>query len=471
MKKRPYAGNGKPFIYAQFAPVDRENAEEILSVMRERGYEIWPSERFDRRRMEKSALALFFLSPAAAANERVNLGVSRAAQTNHPMLAVHLAPTELTAAQKLLLNTQQAILRYEFDTEGAFFEKLFGSRMLQNLRVTRAQKRAARLTGFVSGGGMLLAAALAVMFAIGVNAEIPDDSLLAQLGYGGRMNDITNLYVYGQETRDTRGEHTICGTVYNWQKQVWHDMVFFNDADEETEAGDISDISDFAQLRNLEELSVAGNQIADVTPLFRLRKLKYLDIAGNPVSDLSGIGALDALEELNIAGTQVASLLPLNSCASLRKVYVDAAQFALFSDGGETYGFELNEIGPLQDLLHLDTYLIGGAEGSDEPKRPYSVFLRTLTWTIYDEYTYEVFKNGEPIRIDRIENTTIFFGRKNDEVNLLLNGNDFGGYDTGAEYLLVVHYHGASATYEIGHMDDKSRENPMCPELIDFSGF
>ena len=33
MNRKAYAGNGKPFIFALFAPEDRENAEFVLSAM------------------------------------------------------------------------------------------------------------------------------------------------------------------------------------------------------------------------------------------------------------------------------------------------------------------------------------------------------------------------------------------------------------------------------------------------------
>ncbi len=471
MNQKTYAGNDKPFVYAQFAPQDRADAAEILSVMQERGYALWPSETDDKRRMKKSALALFFLSPAAAKDEALNSAVTRAAQTNHPMLIVYLSPTELTPAQRLLLNTQQAVERRDDVSDATFFEKLFGSSVLQNLQVTSAQKRAARLTIAGIAGGVLAAAVLAVALTLSTNAVIPEDSLLGQYGFSGRMTDIRQIYIYGSDTRHTRGENTFGGTVYDWQAKSWHDMIFYDDANEESERGSLADLSDFGQLKNLEELSLAGNQIADISPLSGLKKLRFLDLAGNPVSDLRGIESLDALEELNIAGTRITSLQPLDGCNNLAKVFVDTAQYAAFSSGDDTHAYELVMIGPMQDLLHLDTYIVGGADDPGEPKRPYMVFLRTLSWTIYSECSYEFYQNGSPVRIDRVQETTIFPGRANDEIDLWLNPDDFGRYDANAEYLLVLRYHDASATFRIYHQNDDTREDPMCPELIATDGF
>ena len=115
MEFKPYSGNGKPFVYAMFAEEDREGAEAVLATLQGKGYEIWPSTRFDKKRIDKAALALFFLTPAAAANDAVNRAISYTAQSDHPLLAVHLAPTALTArataAVKLAAGDSAARMR------------------------------------------------------------------------------------------------------------------------------------------------------------------------------------------------------------------------------------------------------------------------------------------------------------------------------------------------------------------------
>ena len=68
MEHKPYCGNGKPFIYALFAPEDQAGAGAVLSAMQERGFEVWSSARLEKWRMKKSALVLLFLSPAAVEN-------------------------------------------------------------------------------------------------------------------------------------------------------------------------------------------------------------------------------------------------------------------------------------------------------------------------------------------------------------------------------------------------------------------
>ncbi len=460
--QKPYAGNGKPFIYAQFAPDDRESAEEILAIMRERGYEIWLSERFDRRRMEKSALALFFLSPAAAANERVNLGVSRAAQANHPMLAVHLAPTELTAAQKLLLNTQQAILRYEFDTEGAFFEKLFGSRMLQNLRVTRAQKRAARLTGLAVGGGVLLAAALAAILLLRPDAVVPEDSLMAQLGFSGRMSDITNIYIYGKDIAQERNDRVIISVIYDSVKDSTSKSVFYNDLSSEAAYGDIENIADFQQLKNLKELSIAGNQVENISALYRLRKLEYLDLSGNPVSDIDGIGRLKRLKTLCIGGTQITDISALDACKNLEQVFVDPEQYHMFSAEASQYRFAITSIGPQEELKKLYCHIFGGPDDNCA----YGLYARTVSGNVYEDYTYEFYKNDRQIQITgRAYDDEIM-----DKTHLLIDEAAMGRYDKTAKYTLVVKYGSSSATYQMWHAMHLNVKNCRVGELIESAG-
>lgn len=114
MGSKAYSGNGKPFLYAFFAPQDKESAEETILQLWEKELEVWPSERFDRRRIDKSALVLLFLSPEAAQCEETNRVINYVTQTDHPMLAVHLSPTALTPAQRLMLNSQQAMFLFWF---------------------------------------------------------------------------------------------------------------------------------------------------------------------------------------------------------------------------------------------------------------------------------------------------------------------------------------------------------------------
>jgi hypothetical protein len=471
MKYTPYTGNGKPFLYAIFAPQDAEETNSVLEGIADRGYAIWPGVRYDRSRLDKAALVVLFLSPAAAADETIDRMVNYAVQKDKPMLVVHLAPTQLTPAQKLMLNTLQGILRYDCASEEEFKEKLFGSALLQDLRVTPAQKRAANRTTWLISAGVLLAVAAAIMFAIQSNAKIPDDSLAAQLGYGGKMKDITSILIYGDQIGTARSESSFAGQECDWENEQWRDTILYAGASEAADFGEISDISDFAQLKNLSELSVAGNQVSDISPLFELRKLEFLDIAGNPVNDLSGIEALESLKTLCIANTRINDLGPLDGCENLQTVFVDDSQYAAFTGESSEHAFTLVEVGPKEDLQWVSIHIFGGVEENGDPNSPYAFFVQTRSWKFYEDYEYAIFKNGEPVRITEIDRPLAFENGEGRKLHLQINQEDFGIYDSNAIYTVVISYKNWSATYQVWHKyDQKNASRPTCM-LLDTSGF
>ncbi len=467
MQYRAYAGNGKPFLYAAFAQQDNAEAQSILKSMAGHGYSIWPSARFDRRRIDKAALAILFLTPEAAADEAVNQTINYAVQKDKAVLVVHLAQTQLSPAQKLMLNTLQGILRYECASEDAFYEKLFGSALLRDLEVTPAQKNASRRLTWLLGAGAVVAAAAAVLLTLRLNQTVPEDSLAAQLGYSGKMKDITSILLYGERIGTTRSEKSFTGRECDWENELWNDTILYDDAGEVANLGDISDISDFAQLNNLTELSIAGNQVSDISPLFELNKLEYLDIAGNPVDDLSGIESLRSLHTLCIANTRVQNLASLDGCENLKTVYVDQDQYAAFANDGEPRAYLLVEVGPKEDLRWLSVHIFGGVEETGSPDSTYAVYVQTKSWNDYEEYEYAVYKNGKQVRISGRERERIFGDGEERKLHLHLNQSDFGPYDPASEYMFVVSYKEWSATYQIWHKFDSANQSGSSCQLVD----
>lgn len=468
MQQKPYSGNGKPFIYAMYAPEDREAAEVVLSAMQEKGYELWPSERFDKRRFGKAALVLFFLSPAAVVNEAMNRAIHDAVQRDYAMLAIHLCHTELTPAQRLLLNTQQGIMRHECASEEAFYDKLFGSSLMRDLQVTSAQKRAASLTTWGISAGVLFAVVAAVVLALGIGAQVPEDSLLAELGYTGRMADITSIYLYGEQMSEARSDVTIRGKRHNNEQKTFEDVIFINDLQNSVAYDEISDLSDFGQLKNLKELSIAGNHVADISPLFRLHDLEFLDLTGNPIEDITGIGALSNLQTLCIGGTLVSDLSALAACYNLKKVILDAQQYRVFTNDGAQYGFALVPVGPKEELTRLSSHIFGGPE---ENGGAYSVFIQTRSLSIYNDYTYEVWKDDKQIQIVGSETMSDFGNETMSKTHLFLNQAAFGAYDPSAEYRLIVRYLNWSATFRIWHKYDDASKLAMQGNLLYTEGF
>ena len=467
MEHKPYCGNGKPFIYALFAPEDQAGAGAVLSAMQERGFEVWSSARLEKWRMKKSALVLLFLSPAAVENEAINCAMQHAVQSDHPLLVVHLTPTELTPTQRLLLNSQQAILQYDYASEEAFYEKLFGAQPMQNLSVTEAQKQAARITTASMIGGILLAVALAIYLALGSGATVPEDSLLAGLGYQGKMSDITSIYLYGDHLEAERADDVVRGVLYDDNTKIFTDAVFFHTMQKTAPFGTVSDVSDFSQLKNLRELSISGNPVGDIQPLFTLRNLEYLNLTGDPVQDLSGIEALQNLKTFCIGWTKITDLTPLQSCKKLESVYVDEAQYLAFTKENADDSFKLIPIGAREELASLSTHIFGGPE---ENGGEYAVFVKAKSWNTYESYHFEFFKNGKQIPITKREMISSFGDNHIDKYHLYINQLAFGAYDPTADYTLVVYDGDASATYHVFHKYDKTHQGAGSGVLASTSG-
>jgi hypothetical protein len=457
MAQKAFAGNGKPFIYAIYAQEDKEAAGAVLSALWDKGYELWPSERFEKPRLRKAALVLFFLSPAAAASEAVTRTMQEAARRDSAMLVIHLTHTELTPTQKLLLNTQQAILKYNCLSDDAFYEKLFGAQPLQNLEVTRAQKRAASLTTWGSIAGILCAVAVAIYLALGTSATISKESILAELGYSGKTGEISEIWVYGDSTMDRCSEKAIPRTFPHETNHA--PCLLVDNGTSECNEGTIDSIFDFAQLKNLKKLALAGNQITDISPLYDLKKLDYLDLTANPISDLSRIGEMRALETLYIDYTNVTDLSPLFECKSLKTVYIDDAQAISLSDAAKNAPFEFVVVGPLEEINSLHCHIYGGVEGYDFPSPGrYGVFMETKSCNAYTGYEYQVFKDGVPLQIETMRYTDINGDGSNDKIDIDITHAAMPTYDPAAEYTLVVRYQSHRATYHIWHKFDDGSE-------------
>jgi len=452
MKQKAYAGNGRPFVYALYAPEDQEGAEAVFNALREKGYDTWPSVRFDRRRMKKAALVLFVLSKAALESDTMNRAIDHAVQTDQPMLAVYLEQAELTPAQKLLLNTQQGILRYDCENDADFQEKLFGCSLLQNLTVTRAQKRAALLTTWGIAAGVLAAAALTVILALGLNASVPEDSLVAEFGYTGRIRDITEVWIYGGRTMDACAEKVFAALKYSGDIST-ENALYYDNGEHTMLFGTTDDISDFSQLRYLEQLALAGNEITDLSPLFQLKNLYYLDVSVNPIQSIEGIGAMEALRTIYLGFTYVTDFSPLLDCPEIEQVYVDLTQQDAAQDALSAAGIDVTVVGPAEELDKLKCHIFSGPfEGNTNS--PYGIWYMTTSRTLYTDYTYSVTKNGEPVTISEIDLEDDNGDGEPDKTHLMLDQATMGDYDTDAVYVLEVSYGGQTARYQVWHKHD-----------------
>ena len=104
----------------------------------------------------------------------------------------------------------------------------------------------------------------------------------------------------------------------------------------------------------------------------------------------------------------------------------------------------------------LSFHIFGGAEDGGGA---YTLYTRTISMKIYNDYTYEFWKNDEQIRITGRKPEPDFDSR-NTKVHLSIDQTQFGSYDPNAVYRMIVHYGEHSATYQLWHKYDTAGLDP-----------
>jgi hypothetical protein len=198
-----------------------------------------------------------------------------------------------------------------------------------------------------------------------------------------------------------------------------------------------------------------------------LKKLTYLDISNNPVTTLTGIEAMKNLKAVNIAYTKVTDLTPLLNCPVLQTVYMDDAMYEAYSDLLASAGFQIVIVGSRDELPWLSIHIFGGEEEWSEKLTNYGVYIRTATWNLYTQYSYELRKNGTVIGYsgpDYIDETG---DGDADKTHLNPNAGEMGSYDPNATYTLTITVGDQSATYQIWHKYDKSETSVASGLLLE----
>lgn len=353
-----YHGNREPFLWVECLPEDEAAAEAALTRLagEKKVYRADPASKKDRKLLEKAAAAVIFYSRASVSRlEETTAAVTRLGK---PLLPVYLDAAALSEGMSLLLGTTQGVQRSKFTDDDAFCEAVLTSPVLRELRVTPAQKKAARrapILGAVPAGAAVLLALLLTLRPFGT--RIDPDSALGRLGISGSVGSIRSVYLYGSELADkfeTGGACDWAGSIHSPTGKLYLPVNGFF-----APRGDLQDVGDFAQLTNLRDLSLAGNQIRDITPLGALTKLRRLDLSMEREADhedapplsLEGVGALKSLEWLNLAYTELAAdetgailgLEELRSLPALKALLLDHGRTALIEQLGET-GFEIRYV-------------------------------------------------------------------------------------------------------------------------------
>ena len=134
MAERPFPAyqGSEPYIFVSYAHEDGDVVYPELTWLHDQGINIWydegisPGSRWSdalAKALADSAHFVYFVSPQSAASHNCLDEVGFALEREKPLLAVHVAETELPAGLALRLGSRQAIMKYEL-AEPAYREKL-----------------------------------------------------------------------------------------------------------------------------------------------------------------------------------------------------------------------------------------------------------------------------------------------------------------------------------------------------------
>ena len=116
-----------------------------------------------------------------------------------------------------------------------------------------------------------------------------------------------------------------------------------------------ADILPLAEMTNLKELQLDGNQITDLTPLAGLTQLEILHLGGDErgnesLQDLSPLSGLNNLKELYLPASSLNDLSPLSGLSGLERLALR---------GGENRTSGVTDLSPLAGLTQMrDLYLV-----------------------------------------------------------------------------------------------------------------
>ena len=329
-----YKGNKEPFIYALFTQKDKEETLKVLEYLYSKNYKLTYEENKAEDCISRSSDVLLFLSNEALNDEKLLKEVSLASKLNKTIIAIFLEDTKLTPGLSMMLGQTQGIMKHQLDDE-QFKEKLDNSEALNHMEISKQQKAAGKKQSLiltVSIAALALIAAIILIF----KPFASNSALLQQLGISGNLNDIKKVYVYGEELRD---DYEVANFILT--SDGLNDMILLDNFTLET--GAIEDATDFAKMKNLEELCLSGNNIQSIEPLLSLKNLKLLDVSHNYGINLNGISNLSNLEVLNIAETDLEDFSELLDLPNLKTLYVSAGYLKAINDLGP-HSFEVISI-------------------------------------------------------------------------------------------------------------------------------
>ena len=138
----PYEGK-EDYIFVTYAHKNAEEVTRLLYRMNREGFRIWYDDgiaagsewpEYIAHHLNDSSVCMALVSPESIASANCRREITYALAKQKPFLGVFLKETELSPGMELQLSAQQCILRYNFQTEEEFYDKLIHADILASCR-------------------------------------------------------------------------------------------------------------------------------------------------------------------------------------------------------------------------------------------------------------------------------------------------------------------------------------------------
>ncbi len=136
---RPYTGRGK-YIFVSYCPKDKKYVFPIIEQMVRDGFNVWYNEGSKSEAgwtetlagyLGESTICLAVISKNSLNSHDCRKEINYAILKKKQFISVILEPVELSLAMQLQLSGGQSLVKYEFQNNRAFFEKLYESQVIR----------------------------------------------------------------------------------------------------------------------------------------------------------------------------------------------------------------------------------------------------------------------------------------------------------------------------------------------------
>lgn len=328
-----YSKNSKPFIYVAFPQSIKSDVLNVLETLNKDNIEFWYPDSFGKKeitRIEASFSVLAFVTDEYSKTDEFHNIIDTAIKFNKNILCVCLQDIEQTSWYKMQLGSQQSLRTDSLDND--FIDKLKGSFIFKDMKVTSIQKKLQRNRAIVFVSIPIIIAAVVFLTVVQpLMAEkrqtVAEYEQLTEK-WGIKQDDleqITELYIIGERHFNTQ-IHAEYSNNSKTEVEYWLDKEH-NDSLKyggtwSTGTLTSEDLQIVKYMPNLRKLSILGEQITDISPLFGSR-ITQLNLSCNPISSIEGIEQIPELRSLKLTDTDITDIEPLRGLKYLEYLQID----------------------------------------------------------------------------------------------------------------------------------------------------